>query len=258
MKIPSARYRRANGFRPPIGLARSYALQLRRWLEGLQTELLPLALAAHDPHRGRLRYDARLHGIHVRLEEKIVAAAPGISHIGARVAKANASDFRRVVGVPTSELGLGNAIGRFQARNVELIKTLAESQIQEVKDLVQAADVGAWSVDDLASAIRDSFDVEASHAELIARDQVLKLNGEITSARQRSSGITRYVWTTTGDERVRGLPGGINPRGMHYALEGTVHAWDSPPIVATDGRREHPGGDYQCRCVAYPLIEDLL
>ncbi len=66
-----------------------------------------------------------------------------------------------------------------------------------------------------------------NHAALIARDQVSKLNGQLTKARQQAAGIKRFKWRTQGDSRVRpqhrefgrapsfswdaGAPGGIFP-----------------------------------------------
>lgn len=258
MKPPTARYRRANGFRPPLGIALSYAVQLRRWFDALQTELL--AAAEHEHASRRLRTDADLHGLRVNLEARVTGLRAGLHTIATRVVKRNAADFRRVIGVPTNDLGLGHAVATFQARNVGLITTLANKQLDEVAALVKQADAEAWRVEDLTAAIADTFPDTNANAELIARDQVLKLNGQITAERQQRAGVTSYIWTTTGDERVRGRPkseGGVNPRGLHYELEGTRQSWAAPPVMSEDGRRGHPGSDYQCRCVAYPLIDVL-
>jgi SPP1 gp7 family putative phage head morphogenesis protein len=79
---------------------------------------------------------------------------------------------------------------------------------------------------------------------LIARDQTLKLNSAITKDRHIAAGISEYTWSTSLDDRVR---------PEHEALEGTKHSWDAPPEPG------HPGEDFQCRCVAIPVIdEDLL
>ena len=79
-----------------------------------------------------------------------------------------------------------------------------------------------------------------SRAELIARDQTLKLNGAITKARQTSAGVNSYTWNTSHDDRVR---------ESHAALDGQIISWDAPPEAG------HPGEDFQCRCVPIPVIE---
>jgi GNAT superfamily N-acetyltransferase len=45
-------------------------------------------------------------------------------------------------------------------------------------------------------------------------------------------------------------------RDMHDELEGTEHAWDDPPVTDKYGNRNHPGEDYQCRCVAVPILDE--
>lgn len=84
--------------------------------------------------------------------------------------------------------------------------------------------------------------VSESRAELIARDQTLKLNGAINEARQRGAGVESYTWSTAGDERVR---------EEHAALDGQVFQWTDPPEPG------HPGEDFQCRCVAIPVIPEF-
>lgn len=54
---------------------------------------------------------------------------------------------------------------------------------------------------------------------------------------QQEEGYTRYIWRTSGDNRVR---------SSHAANNGRVFAWDSPPPTG------HPGEDYGCRCRAEP------
>ena len=60
-------------------------------------------------------------------------------------------------------------------------------------------------------------------------------------------GFDRYVWTTKKDNRVR---------PDHARLEGRIISWNDPPVVdLRSGRRAHCGGDYNCRCVAAPLLD---
>jgi SPP1 gp7 family putative phage head morphogenesis protein len=121
----------------------------------------------------------------------------------------------------------------------------------------------SWSAGERVEGLRDKlqerFAVSQSKADLIARDQVLKLNGQVTRERQKASGITEYIWTTARDERVRGNPNGLYPNSSHdhYSLDGTRQRWDAPPQVADDGTTAHPGEDYQCRCVAAPVLSFL-
>lgn len=95
----------------------------------------------------------------------------------------------------------------------------------------------------IAKEIQKQFGVTKRRAEFIARDQVAKLNGQLTKIRQSELGVKKYIWSTVKDERVR---------PEHQEREGEIFSWDKPP----DGG--HPGEDYNCRCVAIPVMDDVL
>lgn len=99
------------------------------------------------------------------------------------------------------------------------------------------------STRELAEELSDRFGFFEEHAAFIARDQVGKLQGQSTAARQQSLGLTRFVWRTAGDERVR---------DEHVDRDGEVYEYDDPP----DG--ELPGEPINCRCTAEPVFEDVL
>ncbi len=96
------------------------------------------------------------------------------------------------------------------------------------------------------------FETAGKRARLIARDQIGKLNGRITRARQEQLGITRYIWRSVLDERVRGNPAGKYPYATpsHWNREGVVFSWKNPPEGG------HPGEAILCRCWAEPFFED--
>ena len=95
--------------------------------------------------------------------------------------------------------------------------------------------------------IQKVYGMDRRHAQLIARDQTAKLNGAITRRQQEDAGISEYIWSTSGDSRVR---------ETHAALNNKRFKWNDPPVVdAKTGRRCHPGEDYQCRCVALAVFD---
>lgn len=106
----------------------------------------------------------------------------------------------------------------------------------------------AWrrgvTADDLAKVLERRLDVSRNRSRFIARDQISSLNGQVVQERHGQAGIAKYRWSTSMDERVR---------KEHRNLNGTIQNWSQPPIVAP-GRREHPGGDYLCRCTAIPIM----
>lgn len=145
---------------------------------------------------------------------------------------------RQVLGV---EFAGGDAavlaqVEAFVEDATDLIVTIPRQLIDDVKATVLEAAPRGLRVEGLQALIQERFGVGRSRAALIARDQTLKLAGRITKTRQTAVGIRAYIWSTSKDERVRPL---------HRELEGTRQEWDSPPVVSADGRREHPGGDFQ-------------
>jgi SPP1 gp7 family putative phage head morphogenesis protein len=129
--------------------------------------------------------------------------------------------------------------------NVARITGMLEDQLDKIERILEEGD-GHYA-ETLAEEIqRQCEGVSASRAEFIARDQILTLNSQITTARMKDAGIEEFYWTTSGDERVR---------DSHRELDGQLFRYDDPPIV--DGERALPGEPPLCRCTAFPRIPEL-
>ena len=124
--------------------------------------------------------------------------------------------------------------------NVALIKDIPDKFLEKLKQTITNGVQEGARHESLISDVEDLLGVTESRAELIARDQVGKLNSDFSRVRQTSLGIEEYEWSTSGDERVR---------EEHADLDGQVFRWDSPPDP--DG---HPGMAINCRCVAIPIF----
>jgi SPP1 gp7 family putative phage head morphogenesis protein len=134
--------------------------------------------------------------------------------------------------------------------NVGLIKSIPLSHLPTFKNGLIALITADATHTEIRKMIEENFRMTRNKAKLIARDQVGKLNGKINQYRQQQLGGKRYIWRTSEDERVR---------QRHQDLDGTVHSWEKPPVVDTrTNRRGHPGEDYQCRCRAEMVLEDVL
>ncbi len=128
--------------------------------------------------------------------------------------------------------------------NISLISTIPEDTLEKMKDIVYDGFANGKSTTQMVKEIQRAYNISRRRAELISRDQVAKLNGQIQKAQQQDAGITEYIWFTTGDERVR---------RSHQELNGKKFSWDDAP-VNSDGRKCHPGQDYQCRCIGRPVF----
>jgi SPP1 gp7 family putative phage head morphogenesis protein len=148
-------------------------------------------------------------------------------------------------------------IKEWRKENVDRIVSLSKAKVDRVEVLLK--NKAGMRVEALRKSIQESVGATKNQASLIARDQVLKLNGQITQARQEAAGITEFVWCTSNDERVRGRPDGLYPdaKPSHWALEGKRFRWDDLPKIGPNGERGRPGEFWGCRCVPYPILPEL-
>lgn len=131
-------------------------------------------------------------------------------------------------------------------RNVNLIRGIAEKQIDNLETTVLNGVTGGDSFDNIVNEVLKQSDKGIAYADFVARDQTAKVFSEVNQERQRSSGFDNYKWqATTGDWN--------NVRDAHKAVHGKIYSWSDPPLVG--GRNLHPGEDYQCRCTAIPVFE---
>lgn len=145
----------------------------------------------------------------------------------------------------TADPSMRAEIERFRAAALAQIRTQAAAKVERIGKVL--ADAGSGTrVETIAKRIREETEATPARAALIARDQVLTLNAEMTAARHQAAGIVQYVWRTSKDERVR---------PEHRALEGKKFRYDDPPVVSKTGDTGNPGIWYQCRCVAEPWID---
>lgn len=132
-------------------------------------------------------------------------------------------------------------------QNVDLIKTIPSESLGRMRDIVLDGYRNGKTTTNIVKEILREYSMTRRHAQLIARDQIAKLNGEIAQKQQQDAGVEEYEWSDSRDERVR---------TRHHDLNGKRFRWDDPPVVdERTGRRCHPGGDYQCRCVALPVFD---
>jgi SPP1 gp7 family putative phage head morphogenesis protein len=178
---------------------------------------------------------------------------------------------RAMIGIEvyTREPKLNNAIEGFGSENVALIRKLSDETRGDIEGIVTRGFRTGTRVETIRKQVLEGTDLQPgrfrktrTRAELIARDQVNKLNGQMTEMRQEELGIEQYFWRTSQDERVR---------KTHEAMNGKLCRWDDPTVYknsTTDRQWKSrasiggvplpPGEDYQCRCYAEADMSSLL
>jgi len=265
----------------PDALARQYRAELRALVAKMNVlidrELLdPLPGIAASRDR-LVRTDAN-GGWAGRIMSAVTAIRMGLADdirrlerraldLGSAIADYNGIQWRRVVeaavgvNIFKAEPWLSDQIASFAAENAQLIRSLPEDALKQIEGMAQRGVRTGQSSRQISAEIRGKFGATKARADLIARDQVSKLNGNLTEIRQRQAGITTYKWRTGRDERVR---------DSHEVLEGMLCRWDDPTVYSDDngqtwkkrssigGYIGHPGSDYRCRCSAESDVESVL
>ncbi|KUE88893.1 phage head morphogenesis protein [Cupriavidus necator] len=171
-----------------------------------------------------------------------------IALFGARVDVFNARQFhellRAAYGVDVFRLEpmLGQMMRVWEAENLRLITSIPPQYLETLRGRVVAAVQRGETLKSLTAEVRSTYDLPKNRAELIARDQIGKLNGQLTGYRQRNVGVAEYKWRGVLDER---------ERDEHVEREGETFKWNEPP---PDG---HPGHPIRCRCWAEPILPAL-
>lgn len=170
---------------------------------------------------------------------------------GREIAEWNTREMRRLlkIDLAAESVAVQSVLAAARTTNVQLITSIADRLLGDVFRVVTESVINGTRVETLATQIQERYQVSDSRARLIARDQTLKANANLTQERHREAGVTQYVWSSSRDERVREI---------HANLDGFVFDWNDPPITSEDGSTNHPGEDIQCRCTAIPVLDPVL
>jgi SPP1 gp7 family putative phage head morphogenesis protein len=138
------------------------------------------------------------------------------------------------------------------ARNVGLIKSIQSKfhdQIaQEVLNNIGDQQSVFENAKKLVSRVYFHGETTEERARLIARDQVAKMSSEMSAARAKSAGITKFKWRHSG--------GSADPRKLHLDHNNKIFSYDDLPVIdERTGEKGLPGQAINCRCVAIPVID---
>lgn len=167
-----------------------------------------------------------------------------------------------------NEPWLSDQLKSFSSQNVQLITKLSQDTYTDIQRIIEDGFQRGKRVSTIRGEIlgtkikKGRFKKTRTRAILISRDQVNKLNGQLTQLRQGEIGIDYYTWRTSIDERVR---------ISHKAMEGKICRWDDATLYKNSlsdahwlrrgsigGVTQHPGQDYQCRCWPEPIFSTII
>ena len=135
---------------------------------------------------------------------------------------------------------------RFVRRNTALITSIPQQALNSVEQTIEAGVQAGTRSRDLAKQITSLAPGSVmaktrNRAALIARDQTLTHSAQLSRSRQRANGITKFIWQTVGDGRVRDL---------HEDRDGVEYTWAD----GAGAQDKYPGDGVQCRCSSEPIL----
>ena len=143
--------------------------------------------------------------------------------------------------------GMKSTTNALVAETAQWIKTLRDDTFQKFTNNTLFAMSQGESLDTIVSQFDDVVSERKNHAKFLARNQVQNYNSITTKIRAQNLGITKAVWETAGDERVR--PSHEDREGKEFDLAEGLYS-------DIDGLYLLPGTDYNCRCTYTMIIPE--
>ena len=246
----------------PVPVERYYNRQLQKYVSGLitaiQSTLFPFILDIAKEAAASLKRQDDWADDAMRLLNTMAIGMDGVkldiqataADVAGKVDVWNDRQWRKImksaIGVELiqREPWMVPLTKSFVAENTGLITKMTRDMKENIGGKVQRGLRNGERHETIAKELKKEMGMTRNRAKLIARDQVSKLNGQITKERQVQAGIDDYRWRTANDERVR---------STHLENNDKKFSWDKAP--ANTG---HPGSDIQCRCYGEPNFDDIL
>lgn len=201
------------------------------WLTRAAKAALGVEIALVTPHLGAI------------LEQHVAEVVAHVLAIPELVTVEIEKMLSRAITTGRIDKGIEDLPGVDPLGNAQLIKGITPGQAFQVAEATKRANEAGDLAKTFAKELKERFGFAKRRAELIARDQLGKLNGQVSVARQRAIGLTRFRWRSVRDKRVR---------PEHRLRDGQIYSYSSPPAG------ELPGEPVLCRCYPEPMFEDLL
>lgn len=138
------------------------------------------------------------------------------------------------------------------ADNVRLIKSIPEQYLTQVESIVLTNMRSGLRPGVIQKQLVEQFGITKRRARVISRDQTSKAANGLARKRMEASGIQYFQWLDSSDQRVRSRHRAIANKVTAYGKG--IYRWDDLPL-SDKGVPIACGDDYQCRCVARPVLE---
>ena len=160
----------------------------------------------------------------------------------------------KVVGIDVQALiakeGMKATTNALMLETAQWIKTLRDESLEKFTNNTLFAMTQGESLDTIVKQFDTVVSERKNHARFLAKNQVQNYNAISTKIRAQNLGITKAIWRTAGDERVR--PSHEDRDGKEFDLAEGLYS-------SVDGKYLLVGVDFNCRCsqdLVIPGTED--
>lgn len=154
------------------------------------------------------------------------------------------------IGIPSNQLtqdGLTFQTNALILETAQWSKKLRD----ETLEMYTANTLRAMTLGESLENIMDQFsgmeEKRKNHAKFVARNQIANFNAITSKLRVQKLGITKAIWITARDERVR---------PCHQVRDGKEFDLAEGLYSSCDGKTLIPGVDFGCRCTSFYVLPD--
>ena len=141
--------------------------------------------------------------------------------------------------------GLNTFTNAKTLQSTDMLKKLRDETVVAYKaNVLRRMSAGA-SLKDLYKEVKKNTGMRLRRGDLIARNELKSFNAELTKKRQQNAGVTKAIWQTVEDERVR---------PCHQARDGKEYDIEKGLYSSCDGKFLQPAEEINCRCVSISII----
>jgi uncharacterized protein with gpF-like domain len=149
----------------------------------------------------------------------------------------------------TMPAALRQAMTAAVAENVQLIKSIGQQYHTQIEGAVmRSLQPGGRGMADVREALNKYEGITDRRKDVIAKDQIRKVQASMNVERAKSAGIKKFRWLHSGNTS--------NAREDHIEMSGNIYDYDNPPVIdQRTGERGYPGQAVSCKCQMVPIIE---
>ena len=159
------------------------------------------------------------------------------------------NSVENVIGISSKELiatdGLKFTTNALILETAQWVKKLRDETIEMYTANSLRIMAQGGEIDQVISELIEMGGKRKDHARFTAVNQIQNFNAVSQKIRAENLGITKAIWRTSQDERVR---------ACHQVRDGKEFDLSKGLFSSCDGKTLIPGVDYQCRCISEYII----